>query len=83
MVDRSRQLSVADATLIRHALTFYEERITACQRYAEQPEVTLAVVQTLETLRRVYLLLSNGIRMVDDDLSKKNAERDDLDDIPF
>lgn len=83
MVDHPRQLSVADATLIRSVLIFYEEHLIQCRRVGEEDEVNVAVVQTLETLRRLYHRLSNWVMAVDEALDDGRTGSQADDDPPF
>lgn len=83
MIDRPNQLSVADCSLIRHCLLYYEARITRLARPDEEEEVSIAVVNTIDTLRRLNLRLGNWVEEVDCRLDEARRGKAYDDDIPF
>ena len=76
-------LGVADVTLIRYCLTTYEEQLMKVDRYVESREVTMAVAQTLETLRRLDRRLRRWVEKVDTAIDDIGTDEADDHDIPF
>lgn len=76
-------LGVADVTLIRYCLTYYEAELAKAVRTVEDAAVTQSVVQTVETLQRLDRRLRAWVYKVDEAIDNYTDGEAKADDIPF
>lgn len=69
--------------IIRACLTYYEAALNKAYREAEDPPVTLAVVHTVETVKRLDQRLLGILYNLQVAIDKYVAPEDTDDDIPF
>lgn len=76
-------VSEGDLHLIRSCLTYYEAALNKAYREAEDPQVTLAVVDTVARLRRLDTRLRWTLRTLGTKIDNSIEQLGEDDDIPF